>query len=267
MSTRTYPLRAIVLRARPVGEKDRILVLLSAERGKISAVAKGARSPKSSFAAASQPFTLTKFLLVKGRSLAIVSQAEVENAHTHLAGDLLKTAWAAYLCELADALPEEMPDEAMFNLLEEALCRLDGAASFDEIELVGRWFEARYMVEGGYAPTIGYCVACGTKISVPSSDMARAIQFSPAMGGTLCADCIFRDTARMPVKVQALRALHLLERAQTPPGPEFIEKLSLTGQARRDLKEVLQRSISAHLDIRLRSRAFLEEVVADAIHD
>lgn len=263
MSSHTYPLRAIVLRTRPLGEKDRVLVLLSAEKGKTSATARGARNPKSKLAAIAQPFTLAKFLIAHGRSLDIVAQAEVERAHTHLAGDLLKTAWASYFCELADVIPEELPEAELFILLESALSHLDGTASRNEAEIIGRWYEAKYLGLLGYAPTLGRCVACGEKISVASDDIERSIFFSPTHGGTLCAGCVVRDNTRMSVKVQALRALHHLERAPAPPAFERLsQQLSLTTTAQRDLREVLRRSLFSHLDIRLKSRVFLDEVLA-----
>src|SRR4028118_1295639 len=109
-SSGTYSTRAVVLRVRLLGEKDRVMTLLSPELGKFAAVAKGARGTKSKLAAVSQPFVLARFLVARGRSLDIATQAEIENAHVHIAGDLLRTAWATYLCELCDAVPEEQPD-------------------------------------------------------------------------------------------------------------------------------------------------------------
>ncbi len=261
MSSRTFPTRGIVLRTRAIGEKDRVLVLLTPEHGKISASARGARSPKSKLAAAAQSFTLGRFFIAKGRSLDIVSQVEIENAHTHIAGDLIKTAWASYFCELCDAVPEELPDEELFEILTVTLSALDAAENRDEAENVGRWLEAKYLAHLGYAPVLGRCVACDEKIVVAADDAQNSVAFSPALGGTLCHTCSFRDAARINAKAQALRALRKLERADAPI--ETLEILSeLTTQARRDLRDVLQRSLGAHLEIRWRSRAFLDEVLS-----
>lgn len=260
MSSRTYPARGVVLRTRAIGEKDRVLVLLTEERGKISAAARGARNPKSKLAAAAQAFTLAKFLIAKGRSLDIVSQVEIENAHTHIAGDLIKTAWASYFCEMCDALPEEMPDPELFELLIVSLSTLDGAAGNDAAEIIGRWFEAKYLAHLGYAPILGRCVACDTKISIAAEETGKAVAFSPALGGTLCHSCSFRDAGRVNANVQALRALRVLERADSPQD-DILARLEMTTQARRDLRDVLQRSLGVHLEVRWKSRAFLDEVL------
>jgi len=265
MSSRTYPARGVVLRSRALGEKDRVLVLLTEDQGKISASARGARNPKSKLAALAQPFTLARFLIAKGRSLDIVSQAEIENAHTHLSGDLIKTAWASYFCELCDAVPEHLPDPELFELLIVSLSTLDAAFGVDAAELIGRWFEAKYLAHLGYAPILGRCVACEIKLNVASDDTQQSVAFSPALGGTLCSACAFRDSARLTVRVQSLRALRQLERADAPPDAEvFSAQLSLSTQARGDLRDVLQRSLNAHLDVKWKSRAFLDEVLASS---
>jgi len=262
MSSRTYPARGVVLRSRALGEKDRVLVVFSEEAGKISASARGARNPKSKLAAVAQPFTLAKFLIAKGRSLDIVSQAEIENAHTHLAGDLIKTAWASYFCELCDAVPEHLPDPELFELLVVTLSILDAAESADESEIIGRWFEAKYLAHLGYAPILGRCVACETKINFAVDDTQNDVAFSPVLGGTLCSSCGHQHGGQMKVKVQALRALRRLEQADAPPDADaFGEKFFNIGAARRDLRDVLQRSLSAHLEIKWKSRAFLDEVL------
>jgi len=259
----TYLTHAIVLRVRPLGEKDRVLTLLSAEHGKLSAAARGARGPKSKLAAVSQPFTLARFLLAHGRSMEVVAQAEIENAHTHITLDLLKTAWASYLCELCDAVPEAQPDEILFHLLSIALAALDASRSTPaEVEATGRWFEARYLSLLGYAPTLGRCVACGTKISVDTEDYEQQVIFSPLLGGNLCRTCGPRDPQRLSVRVQALRALRKLERADAPPP---LAGLALTAAAARDLRNCLRRSLLLHLDIKLKSQIFLDEVTAAAL--
>jgi len=255
-----YPTRGVVLRSRPLGEKDRVLTILSPERGKFSAAARGARGPKSQLAAVSQAFTLARFLIAHGRSLDIVTQAQIESAHIHIATDVLKTAWASYLCELCDTLPEHLPEATLFELLTVALARLDAAESAPlAVEIVGRWFEAHFMELLGYTPTLGRCVACGTKINVPPSDTTQRLAFSPALGGTLCHICAPRDPQRLNVAVQALRALRRLERGVEPPLPE---ELALTSSARHDLRQCLRRCLALHLDVRLKSLNFLDDVMA-----
>src|ERR1044071_4816950 len=89
----TYHARAIVLRVRNLGETDCVMTLLTEERGKLDATARGARRPKGKLSAVSQPFVRARFLIAKGRNLDIATQAEIETPHPHIAGHLLKAAW------------------------------------------------------------------------------------------------------------------------------------------------------------------------------
>lgn len=257
----TYPSRAIVLRTRLLGEKDRVLTLLSADHGRFSAVAKGARNPKGKQAAASQPFVLARFLIAPGRTLHIATQSQIEDAHIHIPASLERTAWASYLCEICDAMPESQPDVELFGILEKALAALnDPEASPEQLEAVAAWFQTRLLHILGYEPTLGRCVASGEKIIVTPDDTTSKIDFSPALGGTLCAAEAGRDPSRMTVSVAALRAMHTLGRAATPPRGD----LALTPSARRDLRELLRRQIVQHLDAKLKSQKFLDEILAGA---
>jgi len=254
----TFSARAIVLRTRQLGEKDRILTLLSPDHGRFSAVAKGARNPKGKQAATSQPFVLARFLIAPGRSLHVASQSQIEDAHIHICGDLVRTAWASYICEMCDATPESHPDSELFDALEQALAALNEPESMPEqLETAAAWFQIRFLHILGYEPTIGRCVVSGQKITVDPADTTTKIAFSPALGGTLSASEVSRDPDRLTASVTALRAMHTLGRAKAPP-----RVLKLTPAARRDLRELLRRQIVVHLDARLKSQKFLDDILA-----
>jgi DNA repair protein RecO (recombination protein O) len=257
--TSTYHARAIVLRSRIIGEKDRVMTLLSPEIGKFDAVAKGARNPKSKLAAVSQPFTRARFLVARGRSLDIATQAEIEEARTHISGDLLRSAWSSYACELCCAVPERQPDEELFLTLDCTLENFDDTArDHFSLDLCGHWFEARFLSLLGYAPQIGTCVVSGEKIIAPREDANCRVLFSPQLGGNISREYSQQDPQHMTVLASSLRVLHTLMRSETPP-----LEIEMTTLCRRDLSNVLKRLVTAHLDIRPRSRKFLEEISAD----
>lgn len=230
--------------------------MLSPERGKFSASARGARATKSKLAAVAQPFVRGRFLLAHGRSLDILTQCEVENAHGNISNDLVKTAWATYACELCDAIPELQPDEGAYELICAALEAWNDRAN-DEAATIGHWFEARFLAHLGYAPTIGNCVQCGHKIVVERDNTQARLAFSPSHGGTLCANCKTSDPNRMTVGVQSLRAWHRLERAEQAPS-----QFALNTANARELRDLLRRSLIVHLDLKLQSARFLDDVVS-----
>jgi len=178
---RTYKVNAIVLRRANVGETDKILTLFSRERGKIPAIAKGARKPISRIAGAAELLTFGKFAMAVGRNLDVVTQVDVRDSFPDIRRDMRKIAHATYLLELADQLTQEHeanPD--LFDLLLSALYVLQNGGN---AEVLSRGFEIKAMDILGYRPQLDGCVRCG------KAAIGQIINFSPSAGGIICAAC------------------------------------------------------------------------------
>ena len=101
MGSEAYPLSALVLRNTKVGETDLIVTLLAEDGRQVRAVAKGARKPRSSFAARLDLFAQVDLLLVSGKSLDIVKEARLVDAHRQVSADMEHAAAAAVVADLA----------------------------------------------------------------------------------------------------------------------------------------------------------------------
>jgi DNA repair protein RecO (recombination protein O) len=159
VSERSATTDAIVLRARPLGEADRVYTLLTRLRGKVDAVAKGVRRPRSSMAGRLEPLAEVRVALHKGRSLDVITEARTVRSYwTALARpDALATAslfaeTVDLFCEHDLALPE------IYALLAGAIGAV--AASEAPAALVPR-FQLRLLHELGLAPADDACVRCG----------------------------------------------------------------------------------------------------------
>lgn len=112
----------MVLSSSPMGEYDRRLCLLTLERGKISAFARGARRPKSALMAGCRQFTFGKFALYEGRNSYTVRNIEVKSYFDELAADPERACYGFYFLELTEFYTRENADEAVvMKLLYQAL--------------------------------------------------------------------------------------------------------------------------------------------------
>jgi len=243
-----YKTEAIVLRARDCGEADKLLVLYSREYGKIKAMAYGVCKPASRKRGAAQPFCHSRFLLHRGRELDSVSQCEGLEAFPALRADLKKIGYASYMVELVDALtPEGEPCEPLFLLFLTTLHLLTG----NDAELLTRAFEIRAACFAGYRPQLEVCVRC-------CGPLQGYLRFSPGLGGVLCEDCWPADPGALPCNKGIVEMLKLFLRWH----PARLSLLQVNKPARNQLKELMRKFLTYHLEWRLKAIDFLDKLSA-----
>ncbi|MCR4788336.1 MAG: DNA repair protein RecO [Lachnospiraceae bacterium] len=116
----------LVLKTLPSDEYDRRVVILTAERGKISCFAKGARKPNSVFLSSTNPLCYGTFLLYEGRSAYSLNEARISNYFSDLRSDFEGTCYGMYFLELADYYTVENNDEKqMLGLVYQSLRALE----------------------------------------------------------------------------------------------------------------------------------------------
>ncbi|MCI9319887.1 MAG: DNA repair protein RecO [Lachnospiraceae bacterium] len=112
----------IVLKQTPVGEYDRHISILTKERGKISAFARGARKPANRLTAAAAPFSFGVFKLYEGKSSYTLVEADIQNYFEELRTDYIGAYYGMYFAEVADFYTRENNDEReMMKLLYQTL--------------------------------------------------------------------------------------------------------------------------------------------------
>lgn len=197
---KSYSVEAYVLRMRPLGEADRILTLFSAERGKLSAVAKGARKTRSKFGARLDFMARSQLTLHVGRSLDVITGARLVGGAWEHVIDPDVFALASYLAETIDGLCEpELAVPEIYEILRQfeqtlktsaAITGPESASSsesrFGAMRVV---IDLRLLSALGFAPELDACVRCGEPLGRRPFAGGRAA-LSPEAGGLVCRRCL-----------------------------------------------------------------------------
>jgi DNA repair protein RecO (recombination protein O) len=236
----------VVIRQRELGEADRILVLYTRERGKLSAVAKGIRRPRSKSAASLQLFSHAQVQLAAGRTLEVVTQARAADTFYHLRKEMGRYTHACYVAELLDTVTEEgLADPPLFELLVDTLSALDSGG---EPTTLVRAFELKLLGRLGYGPELASCACCGAEIK------GRARGFSVTQGGALCARCLAAAGGGTPLTAAAARALRELREMAT----QELAGKRMNEQTRQEVGRLMKAYLPFHIGRELRSAAFLD---------
>ena len=141
-------LTGMVLKAAASGEYDRRLVILTRERGKVTAFARGAKRPGNPLMAVSRPFVFGNFRLYEGKGAYSLAAAEVGNYFADIAGDMEAACYGSYFLEFADYYGRENLDgtELLLLLYQSMRALLKPALPNSLVRLV---FELRAMAAGG----------------------------------------------------------------------------------------------------------------------
>lgn len=156
----------IVLKAEPIGEYDRRVVLLTKERGKISAFARGARKQTSRFLAPTSPFTFGIFEMFEGKTSYNICEVYASNYFEALRQDFEGAYYGMYFLELCDYCTRENNDEKeILKLLYQSLRALTAVSlkrqlvrAVFEIKLVALNGEFPGMPAGNFEETTLYAV-------------------------------------------------------------------------------------------------------------
>jgi DNA repair protein RecO (recombination protein O) len=252
---RLYRTEAVILRRRDIGEADRLLTLYTPTRGKLNAIAKGARKPTSRKGGHLELFIHSELLIARGQSLDIVTQAQTLTAFRALREDLERMTYAHYAVELLDRFTSEgVENRAAFELLVATLQRL---CETTDLLLTTRFYELRLLALEGYQPQLFRCLNCGSVIQPVVN------YFHPEQGGVLCPRCgqerdSPNETTRFirPIPVNALKVLRYLQTHDY----QACTRLRLTPDTHRDMETIMIHYITYILERNLKSVEFLHRL-------
>lgn len=243
----------IILYAAPIGEYDKRVVILTKERGKITAFAKGSRKPNSALIAAVNPFVFGEFEVYEGRSSYTLYKANVQNYFLELVNSFEGAYYGFYFMEFADYYTRENNDEIMMlKLLYQSLRALELESIPNE--LVRCIFELKALMVNGEYPEVFRCQCCGSE--------ENNIYFSTSLSGVVCRACSKGEKGLVNGLIKITGStLYTLQFIIASP----IEKLftfNVSDEVLMELKLLMKRYINTYVDKAFKSLPILETITS-----
>ncbi len=245
---RVYRTEAIVLSRFDLGETDRIFTLLTRDRGKIRAVAKGARRPTSKLAPSLEYFTRCRMMLSRGRDLDVITSVEVIERPDALGERIDAFSHACHLAEVTNRLvPESQDVPEIYGLLSAALAELEQPG---EPWLLARWYEMALLALTGYRLDLYHCAGCGADL------LAEPNTLGIQSGGILCPNCRPADPSGRVMSINAQKILRSLDRN----GMSEIRRISVEPRLATEIEAILSGYIRSIAERDFTSLKVLREI-------
>ena len=217
---------AICIRAVDYSETSQILTFFTKKNGKISAIAKGAKRPKSNFDGPVEIFTSGNIVFTdsKKQKLAILTEFQQQYTFTILAKDLFALHCASFAAELTELMTDDYdPHPQLFDQLLELLKNFSNTKNKTETIALLILFQLALLKQVGLQPVLNACTNCKSNFN----DDWPIAYFCHSANGLLCRDCepSFEDKIKLSKNaVNSLANLKLLTTANQTTLTE-IEKL------------------------------------------
>ena len=185
-------------------------------------------------------------LLAKGRGdLDVVAQVQRVPGY-RIEGDVERMAHAALIAELAERVCEDRhPIEGVYEL---AVTAMDELSRETDPRRASAWFLMTALDLLGYAPQLINCASCERPLE------ARPAAFSPEAGGFLCDRCVLPTMDFVPLA--AIKVLRLMASGDL----DTYRRLKLDDRIMASIDGVLQSQLEYHMDRRLKSLAFINQM-------
>lgn len=234
--------------ATPIGEYDKRVVILTKERGKISAFAKGARKPNSPLIGAINPFSFGRFTLYEGRTYNTIHSVSIDNYFMELRENIEAAYYGFYFMDVVDYYTKEENNETqMLKLIYQTLRALTKKSI--PYPLIRHIFELKAISINGEGPQVFQCVKCG--------DKERPVVFSVKMGGIICDECSKGVIDTMQIDTSTLYTLQYVVSSS-------IEKLytfTVTDEVNRQFEVLMKWYLEVYVEKRFKSLSILETIL------
>ena len=248
--------QAIVIRTFPLQEFHKIITFYTPDFGKVKAVAYGVKSPKSRLGGSLELLNHGTLLFQyrENRELQNITDFNLIDGFDTIRTDFTRITYGCYFAELVDSIASEgIASPEIFNLLH-TICQ--SLVHVNDVPLLARGFEIKFLDCAGYGPELSRCVHCGSAVKGTTTDKF-GIAFSVRYGGVFCGECKNRDGAAFTIAPGSCELLKVLRKS----GLERFNRVRASTRNHQELKRLLGSFIEYHIERNLKSLRFIENVL------
>ena len=248
--------QAIVIRTFPLQEFHKIITFYTPDFGKVKAVAYGVKSPKSRLGGSLELLNHGTLLFQhrENRELQNITDFNLIEGFDAIRSDFTRITYACYFAELVDSIASEgVANPEIFDLLRTTYQSLVHA---DDVPLLARGFEIKFLDCAGYGPELSRCVHCSSPLK-GATTVKFGIAFSVRYGGVLCSECENRDGAAFTIAPGSCELLKVLRKSEL----ERFNRVRASTRNHQELKRLLGSFIEYHTERTLKSLRFIENVL------
>ncbi|MBQ3584423.1 MAG: DNA repair protein RecO [Lachnospiraceae bacterium] len=245
--TDSITLTGMVIKSSDVGDYDKRLVILTKERGKIVAFARGARRAKSMLVSGTRLFAFGEFTLYEGREAYTLSKMEIENYFTEISTDMDAMCYGCYFLEFVDYFSRENVESTeLLKLLYQTLRALMNEKIPNR--LIRCIFELKVLVLNGMYPELFECIGCRkTELSY----------FSAVRGGMVCEECRTKTGDAVLIGTSTIYAMQFIITSKIEKLYTFLVKEEVLGE----LEFVMRRYLNYHIEKEFNSLKILNTLL------
>ena len=234
--------KGIVISESNYSETSKLLNIFTKEYGIVGIIAKGAKRLKSPLRSVTTKLSYGYFQFnYKEGKLSNLIVADVINPFNEIKKDLLKISYASYLLELTNQVVKQSNEKEIFDLLEEALLKIE--EGFDPT-VITNILELKYLEYLGIKPELNSCAVCGS---------TKILTISTSKGGFICTNCHTNEKIVDSKTIQILRMLYFVDISK-------ISKVSISDKTKEEIDKFIDEYYDRYSGLYLKSKKFLKSI-------
>lgn len=232
-----YRTRGLILKTMDFKEADKLVTVFTENEGKIRAISKGIKKPKSSLRACVQPFCHSFLFMSSGKELDLITQGKLLDFYGNIREDINCTLHTIYMMELMDkTLIDRVPVPQLYSTAL-AVLKYINEAGFNPLMI--RYFEMSLLIILGYKPVLDRCVLCG-------KETTSLVGFNLPEGGMVCKECSKLSESNFPLYGESLALARLLANGNM----KTLARVKASDPAMRQLEIFMEKYLEYHLERR-----------------